>query len=68
MINVGQKVMFKPLAGIHFIGSKDELRDVVGTVTFVHKEHQWFMVEYGDDVKLKVGFKFTDIGMGVKLV
>lgn len=69
MIAVGQKVKVDPLRDITMFGqkdrrgcNKDENDYFNGVVTYVNAPHRWFLVEYGDKLKLRTGFKFDDIG------
>lgn len=67
MLKVGQRVSFNPNRDPKVFGgmySKSTDR-VVGTITYVNKEHQWFLVEYNDDPKIKTSFKFDDWGRKV---
>lgn len=67
MLKVGQRVSFNPnrdpkVFGVHTSKSTDR---VVGTITYVNKEHRWFLVEYNDNPKIKTSFKFDDWGSKV---
>lgn len=68
MINLGQKVEFDPLYAMSFYGIDAFRTNVTGTVVEVHKDHGWFLVEYGDEEKVRMGFKFDDIGETVKIL
>ena len=67
MIQVGQKVLFKPL---QYDPSGDErIRAIqtIGTVVEVYPEHNWFSVKYGKS-GLRTSFHFCEIGENVQLV
>lgn len=67
MIKLGQKVEFDPLDGMLWYGAEHFHEIVTGTVVEIHEDHRWFLVEYGED-KIKIGFKFDDVGETVKIV
>lgn len=63
MITKGQKVEFVCAKKEKICGRYDEDRLITGVVTYVNQPHKWFLVEYpGVDRKLRIGFKFCDIG------
>ena len=62
-IQVGDRVMFDPMGYITCDAA--ERTSVVGTVTFVHEKHRWFLVEHGE---IRMGFLFVDLGKMVKPV
>lgn len=69
MISIGQKVKFDPLREINMVGQtdkRDKRKNVVGgyingVVIYINKPHRWFLVEYNDDPKIRMGFKFDDL-------
>jgi hypothetical protein len=68
MIEVGQKVVIDPFAGIKLHGINNAPTNVPGVVVYVHKQHRWFTVEYDREHKMRVSFKFSDIGDTVRIV
>lgn len=66
-VSVGQKVQFDPWDDLKGIGIKEVRKTVTGTILAVYTKHQWFLVEYGIH-KMRTGFKFCDIGDGVKIL
>ena len=66
MIKVGQKVKFNPHAGMHSVGDITPFNNTEGVVKYVNACNHWFSVEYGDP-KMRISFKFDDIGKAVKL-
>ena len=68
MVEVGQKVRFDPFDFAHGWGCEQVRGNMItGTVVYVNESHNWFSVEYGDP-KMRISFKFNDIGQTVKLV
>lgn len=66
-VAVGQKVQFDPFDGIRMFASGEARKTVTGTIIAVYPKHRWFLVEHGMH-KLRTGFKFCDIGDGVKIL
>ena len=66
-IAVGQKVRFDPFDSITGWGVDACRGDVIGTITKVYHEHQWFSVVWGDPQQ-RISFKFSDVGERVKFV
>ena len=64
----GQKVECIPNKKARMFGFEDENRLVTGTVVYINHPHAWFLVEYEESGnKLRVGFKFWDIGHSVRV-
>lgn len=64
MINVGDKVKFRPLQDVKCYGM-DEVNIVeIGEVVMVNHKHRWFSVKYGQH-NLRTSFLFDDIGTKV---
>ena len=70
MITVGQKVKFNPYENTSVPMLKRELnRPVTATVTYVNEENSYFLAEYdAPGSKIKMGFKFCDIGEVVTII
>lgn len=66
MIKLGQKVKFNPFEGTKVVGSMDNT-EVIGEVTYIHEENQWFQITYGKH-NLRRCYKFSDIGTEVKII
>lgn len=67
-IAAGRKVRFDPFETITGMGVEVfRGEEVIGTITKVYPEHQWFSVVWGDP-KQRISFKFSDIGERVNFV
>lgn len=67
-IKKGTKVECIPNKKARMFGFEDEKRLVTGTVVYINDQHAWFLVEYVEHgQKLRVGFKFWDIGHSVRV-
>ena len=67
-IKKGTKVECIPNKAARMFGFEDERRLVTGTVVYVNDKHAWFLVEYEENgTKLRIGFKFWDIGHSVRV-
>ena len=68
VIKKGQKVEFINTRKAPRIYCSDDDRVFSGVVVYVNEPHRWFQVEYdGIGTKLKIGFKFSDIGQSVRV-
>ena len=68
-VKIGQKVRFKPFAGIHMTGFSD-VGDVVaiGTVKYINEPHRWFSVEYDTGAgPQRISFDFTEIDRSIHI-
>lgn len=66
-IKLGQKVKFNPFEGTKVLGSMGDDSEVIGEVTYINEENQWFLITYGKH-NLRRGYKFADIGAGVEII
>ena len=66
-IAAGRKVQFDPFETDRCYGIGDCRGLVTGTIVKVYPVHKWFSVVYGNP-KLRISFKFCDIGERVKFV
>lgn len=67
-IEKGQMVECIPNKTAKMFGLEDENRLVTGEVVYVNEPNSWFLVEYeANGNKLRVGFKFWDIGHSVRV-
>ena len=64
IINVGDRVWHRP-NDCQFGSSFDKTPPKVGTVTFIHQSHRWFLVEHEG---VRNGYMFSDLGVTVKPV
>lgn len=67
MVKLGQKVTCDPFYGLVWSPMSSKCQMVDAVVTYINKKHSWFRVEYGDTAKLRVCYKFDDIGKAVTL-
>ena len=68
MIKIGQKVRIRPFSHIATgKGLMGAFEVFTGTVVYIHEEHKWFTVEYGDPAQ-RISYKFSDIGDTVKII
>ena len=68
MIAIGQKVRFKPLEGVYFIGCTKETEPVIGEVVYINEPHRWFSVMYGYGNNCRTSFLFCDIGEKIHML
>jgi hypothetical protein len=66
-IKIGQKVKFNPFEGTKVLGSVYDDSEVIGEVTHINEENQWFQITYGKH-NLRRCYKFSDIGAGVEII
>lgn len=66
-IKLGQKVQFNPFEGTKVLGSMANNYTVIGEVTYIHEENQWFQITYGKH-NLRRCYKFSDIGADVQII
>ena len=67
MIKLGQKVLFNPFDGTKVLGCMDDDSAVIGEVTYINDENQWFQITYGKH-NLRRCYKFSDIGTDVEII
>lgn len=67
IIKLGQKVKFNPFEGTKVLGSMNDNAEVIGEITYINEENQWFQITYGTN-KLRRCYKFTDVGNDVIVI
>lgn len=64
-LRIGQTVRFDPAKIIGGFWTRSIPQPIFGVITYIHRSHGWFLVAYGND--LRMGFRFDDIGREVDL-
>ena len=67
-VKLYQKVKFDPFYGLILREYKDNTEDIViGNITYINYNNNWFLAEYINPNGLKIGisFNFSDIGINV---
>ena len=76
MLKVGDQVRFVPYAYLRCRGNDErtcgrrpeDYIEVTGTVVYINETNLWFLAEYGERTKMRMGFKFQDLGESVQIV